>query len=153
MAINASISVSGHMSGLQRREDRTVGYVETEREGIETAAAELPDGAYQFSLAGAPPQGESDTLTTCRILIDRLNADGDGPWAAPNVGRGVVDCWAANLKDGRRTLEIQVIRAIVDRGFWQTLKQEGRVSSEGESIQDLATHLLVAVKKKGSSPN
>lgn len=72
---NESIAVRGHMSGLQRREDRSVGFVETERDGLETAAAELPEGAYRFSLAGAPPQGESDTLTTCRILIDRLNTE------------------------------------------------------------------------------
>lgn len=144
---NESIAVTHHMLGQRRREGRTVGFVETEREGIETAAAELPDGSYRYSLAGTPPQGEADTLWTCKVLIARLNSGGDGPWGAPRVGSGVVDCWAPHTDEASRTLEIQVVRAIVERGMWQNLKRAARISAD-ESVQDLATRLLAAVKKK-----
>lgn len=58
-----------------------------------------------------------------------------------------MDCWAAHAKDGRRTLSIQVVRAIAERGFWQTLWRLARIT-EGRTVRDLAAHLLVAVKKK-----
>ena len=73
-----------HASAVHEREGRRIGYHESERQGRVSSASEQKDGALSFSLEGTPPQGEEDTLATCRILVRTLNqlCGEAAPWQA-----------------------------------------------------------------------
>jgi hypothetical protein len=101
------------------------------------------------TLAGTSPQGEEDTLPACRILVRAMNRIG-GTWNEPSpVEADDADCEASNATD--RTVEplrIQVVRAIVDSGVWQTSASSGQYERSGADVKELAMLMMDALKKK-----
>lgn len=148
-AIGSTLTISGHISGTQRRGNRAIGFFESPRQGLAADAAQEPDGRYRFSLTGPPPQGEADTLDTCRVLLEKLNTDG-GQWKPPTQGAGVVDCVARSHVAGRPDLEIQVVRAIAAQSFWRGLKQRLQVRAKDATVRELAEHLHYAIARKAT---
>jgi len=68
------------------------------------------DGTVIESMAGPAPSTEVGELRTMRILIERLNLDGENwgpPWRETGPERGV-DCVADNLADADHQLLVQV---------------------------------------------
>jgi hypothetical protein len=74
--VSETLSLTGHVAMLGRREGRVIGFRESEREGRAASADRHNDGSLSYSILGSSPQGEEDTLSTCRILVNALNAAG-----------------------------------------------------------------------------
>jgi hypothetical protein len=107
----------------------------------------MTSDSQTFQIEGTPPQGEEDTLSTCRILVQKWNEDG-GAWAEPTEGQDDVDCRSESTSDSRVVAQIQVVRAIVDPTFWMMLSVSGKVRSEETEIDRLAGWLKESIKKK-----
>jgi len=147
--IHENIRVSDHFGFLAERNGKIVGFRESEREG-RTAAADInDDGTPFYSITGTSPQGEEDTLSTCRNLILALNKTGAN-WNEPNLGDGVEDCIAANRNDPSKRISIQVVRAVVDDDLWKRLNLEGKYEDEESREEDLAKLLKKAIAKKAN---
>jgi hypothetical protein len=99
-----------------------------------------------MAIIGSSPQGEEDTRAACQILKERLNADGAN-WDQIVPGREPADCALVDGKDHNRTLEIQVVRAVVSQDLWRKLNATGSVQNFISSA-DAATELRRAIEKK-----
>jgi len=109
---------------LQKRSDEIIGFSESVREGLASFGFTEADGSLRYGLTGHPSQGEDDTHRVCGQLITRLNQEG-ADWSPPTAGIGDVDCEAASKSDPAHFLRIQVVRAVVDSGFWYELATAG----------------------------
>jgi len=74
---NETINVGRHETSTKRRHGIVRGFTESNRNARSTFADLQEDGSVVAGFQGAPPQGEEDTLTACRVLIARLNELGD----------------------------------------------------------------------------
>jgi hypothetical protein len=128
VSVTETVDVSEYRAMLQEKDGRAIGFSESPREGRSTAATLDPEAGLKFSVAGSSPQGEEDTLGACRVLAQRLRLD-DASWSDPEPATGQLDCviWHS---DQKRTLNIQVVRAIADPSLWRTLNLAGAVSRE-----------------------
>jgi hypothetical protein len=137
-----------HLAAVQSRENRQIGFSESEREGRASAADENADGSISYALTGPSPQGEEDTLAVCRKLIAKLNRAGSN-WSEPVLGTAGVDCEACNPLDEEKTLSIQVVRAIVDPEFSRHLSEVGHIQGR-DDMERLAQYLRDAIGHKAS---
>lgn len=62
------VNLSDHMSAVASKDDKAVGYRESENNGRVASADQNDDNTLSYSLTGSSPQGEEDTLKTCKIL-------------------------------------------------------------------------------------
>lgn len=131
-SLHDGIGMSDHVSALHQRKSKTVGFRESARQGRTTSADQGKDGALSYRLNGSSPQGEEDTLSVCRILVNTLNNAG-GNWNQPTIGEGIIDCQAVDRQCDERKLHIQVVRANVDTEFWKTLNLEGKIERKDNS--------------------
>ena len=141
--------VKDHVGLLAERNGKIVGFRESEREGRAAAADINDDGTHYYSITGTSPQGEEDTLPTCRQLIMALNKIG-ASWTEPSLGEGVEDCVAANRNDTSNRISIQVIRAIVSDELWRKLNLERKFEDRESREEDLAKLLKEAIAKKAN---
>ena len=147
--IHEKTRVKDHVALLDERNGKIVGFRESEREGRAAAADINDDGTHYYSIKGTSPQGEEDTLPTCRQLIMALNKIG-GSWTEPRLGEGVEDCVATNRNDTSDRISIQVIRAIVSDELWRELNLEGKFEDRESREKDLAKLLKEAIAKKAN---
>jgi hypothetical protein len=134
---------------LGRRDGRVIGFRESERKGRAASADRHNDGSLSYSILWSSPQGEEDTLSTCRILVNALNAAG-GNWPNPVPGEGIVDCEAVNLNLQEQKLSIQVIRAIADQQLWKRLNLEGNFQDLNVSKHQLVSQIKAAIERKAN---
>jgi len=138
--------MSDQLSALHRRKDKTIGFTESARQGRSASAGQKGDGTFSYTLNGSSPQGEEDTLSACRILVNKLNNAG-GNWNQPTISEGIVDCQAVDSQRDDRKLYIQVVRANVDPELWKTLNREGKIERKGNSTA-LAEQIKSAIDTK-----
>lgn len=143
------VEVKDQFSGIGEREGRKIGFRESERDGRITSADQTDDGTFTFSIQGTSPQGEQDTLHTCKLLIAAMNIAG-GDWSYPKSGEGVDDCVVTNKSSPNRKLTIQVTRAIPDQNLWEQLSHHESYSEINISCDQLVNHLLEAIMKKAN---
>ena len=139
--------VSDHIQLEVQREGSTVGFRESERRGCASSADDLGLGRISLHLIGKSPQGEQDTLSTCHMLVEVLNQT-SVEWGAPTEGRGIDDCVAESVHPGFEPLRLQVVRAIVEAGFWRELALVGNLSKENVPAEAFGDLMAEAVKKK-----
>ena len=143
------MTLGDHMSALQARNGDAVGFTESERDGLSSAASLGPGGDLDDVLEGRSPQGEQDTLPACRVLVSKLN-QGGADWDQPRRGtREPVDCEADNRRAVTSRLCVQVVRANVDPRLWSTLNRAGKVEETGIAITTLAEQIKAAIEAKG----
>jgi len=115
--------------------------------GLSSATDARHDGATTSSIAGKPPQGESDVVQVCNALISHLNSRG-GNWRAdckPSGPEEGVDCVTA---DGQSTMKMQVTR-LLDQSTFKKLANRGQCSDEF-SGQQMADQLSAAIESKAN---
>jgi DNA-directed RNA polymerase subunit RPC12/RpoP len=141
------INVSDHMTAVGKKDDKTVGFRESERNGRIASADQNENGSLSYSLTGSSPQGEEDTLSTCKNLVQALNEAGWN-WAQPQKGEGVEDCTTLDKSDQRNKLRIQVVRAITDENLWRRLSLEGGIEESSISKDELLAQLKSSIERK-----
>jgi hypothetical protein len=144
------IGSSDYMSAVGRKDQKTVGFRESERNGRVASADQNENGSLSYSIKGTSPQGEKDTLPACKILIQALNEAGEN-WAQPKESEDVEDCIATDKTDQRNVLRIQVVRAITDENLWRRLSEKGRLDKSEISKGDLLDQLKSSVEKKADN--
>jgi hypothetical protein len=102
-----------------------------------------------YALTGKSPQGETDTLRACQILIRHLNNKG-GDWNNPiSVNEGLVDCEATDRKSQKHKLCFQVVRADVDPKLWKSLNNYGKVAT-AQNTEALVETIKSAITSKAN---
>ena len=144
------IGLSDYMSAVGKKDQKTVGFRESERNGRIASADQNEAGSLSYSIKGTSPQGEEDTLRACEILVQALNEAG-GNWAQPKEGKDVEDCIATDKTDQRNVLRIQVVRAITDENLWRRLSEEGCLHQSDISKDVLLAQLKSSVEKKADN--
>lgn len=143
--LEETVQVSDHFMLEAQREGSIIGFRESEREGRAASADDHGDGTISWTLSGSSPQGEEDTPSACRILVEAINQLGE-TWNTPVTGAGDADCVATNAVDEKAaSLNIQVVRAIVDPEVWQSLAKHGTLSKTKiapENVADLIADSL-----------
>ena len=147
--IHGNVDFKAHVGLLAERNSKIVGFRESEREGRAAAADINDDGTLYYSITGTSPQGEEDTLPTCRQLIMALNKIG-ASWTEPSLGERGEDCVAANRNDPSNRISIQVIRAVVSDELWKELNLIRKFEDRESREEDLAKLLKEAIAKKGT---
>jgi hypothetical protein len=104
-------------------------------------------GAVEVTLVGKPPQNEEGALDAARLLVDHLNAQGAN-WCAPVKPEHEygVDALAADRGYAKKTLEMQVARALAEQA-WRALGRTGNHEIPTD-VAELANDLLSAAHKK-----
>ncbi len=148
VTLTESLKLGDHLSFLQERKGRAIGFGESPRDGRSTAATLEPETQLKFSLSGSSPQGEEDTLAACRVLAERLRQD-DAAWSEPEPATGQIDCVIQHRGDQHRILNVQVVRAVIDANLWRTLSVGGAVSRD-VSTTEAASSIKAAVELKAS---
>jgi len=144
--LTASVPPSAHVSALHERQGDAIGFSESERQGRASSASLRDDGSLDISLVGSSPQGEEDTIAACQVLKERLNLDG-AHWGSVATGREPADCALVDSHDPKRTLEVQVVRAIVSQNLWRKLNSEGSVQMS-VSPEEAAAEIRAAIESK-----
>ena len=149
ITVKDTCSATDYLSTTGRKEGRAVGFRESERQGRVASADENDDGLFSYTLTGTSPQGEEDTLPTCRILIQTLNAAG-ATWCdlAKPKNAGVVDCTAVNRANRKEELNIQVVRAITDGQLWEKLARDGKIRESDVDKNALLELIKDSINKK-----
>jgi len=142
--IKEDLSASDHISALQERGERKIGFSESPRADCRACFADCDNGSLSYGISGSTPQGEEVTLEVCRLLIQKLNSEGRN-WDDPVSGNGVVDCEALDLIDPQKHLQIQVVRANTEKSFWEELNTNGAVQ---RSDADPSVRIEESIKKK-----
>lgn len=144
--VGDGIGLSDYMSAVGKKDQKSVGFRESERNGRITSADQKEDGSISYSIKGNSPQGEEDTLPACEILVEALNKAG-GNWTKPKEGKGVEDCIVTDKSDQRNLLRIQVVRAITDENLWRQLSEKERLD-RSDTIDVLIAQLKSSIEKK-----
>jgi hypothetical protein len=137
-------TVGGHSRGVGFRDELLRFITESERDGL-ASSAEVSENGISQELRGRPIQGERDTIGTCGQLLKAMNAAGAG-WMEPSKGERDEDCVSVS-RDGSEHLRIQVVRAVADSVFWETLYRDKEVS-EQLLLEAAAGRLKEAIEHK-----
>ncbi|MFO1428990.1 MAG: hypothetical protein U1F76_02440 [Candidatus Competibacteraceae bacterium] len=107
------------------------------------------DDRLTYSMKGSSPQGEEDTLPACRVLALHLRQQ-DPSWdeAQSVSGRPDLDC-VIPRKDGAPSLNVQVVRAVVDQNLWRSLNSSGGVT-DSLAASCAAGLLRAAIEQKAT---
>jgi hypothetical protein len=137
---------SDHLSAVRERTGEVVGFSESERQRCASSATLQGEGALDMSIVGSSPQGEADTRAVCRLLKDRLNAEGSH-WDQVIPGREPADCVLVHAGEQRETIEVQVVRACASQDLWRELNSAGCVQ-KSLSPADAAAEIRKAIETK-----
>lgn len=142
-----TIRVGGVYSDHLERNGRTVAVKEERFDGRRAEAELVGDDKVRSSIVGPSPQGEEDSLRTCRILIQKLKSLGAN-WKEPEfVNDGVIDCVAVDRDDPKKKLSIQIVRGNIRQDIWKKLASNG-IYENSESIQEIADRIREAIEIK-----
>ena len=147
--ISAEVVLAAHSQELGKSDDKAIAYRESPRQGRASAADKNEDGSFSYKITGHSPQGEDDTLSACRVLMDKLNKEGS-KWGQPRKGDGVVDCRAIDELHPEKELTIQVVRAVVDQCLWRQLSAVGEIRETAITKEELVEQLKRAIEFKAN---
>jgi hypothetical protein len=147
VSVTETVNINEYGAMLHEKDGRAIGFSESPRDGRSTAATLDAETRLKFAVSGSSPQGEEDTLHVCRVLAQRLRKD-DARWMDPEPAVGQLDC-VIKSSDQQRTLNVQVVRAIVDQSLWRTLNLAGAVSLE-VPVTEAVNAIKNAVELKAS---
>jgi hypothetical protein len=119
----SSLSFSEHTALTKFRDDKVVGFRESDRDGLQAGADLESTGMVRSELIGKPRQNEADTLHVCQILVSAIN-DRGAAWSSPSIVlNDSADCEASS-RTKKGTLRVQVVRAVSDSSVWRQLARE-----------------------------
>ncbi|MGH7146821.1 MAG: hypothetical protein ACREIJ_02835 [Nitrospiraceae bacterium] len=144
----AQISVSEHAMRGGWRDGKLAGFMESEGTNQSSAADADEDGTVSSWINGNPVQGENDTVSVGRVLVEVMNAHSDQWELANEPPVGAVDCFLRHRLDPARQLEVQVVRAIVDAKLYRKLATAKSVVEVNLDPAEIAGRLFDAVTKK-----
>jgi hypothetical protein len=147
VSVTETVNINEYGAMLHEKDGRAIGFSESPRDGRSTAATLDAEPRLKFAVSGSSPQGEEDTLHVCCVLAERLRQD-DASWTDPELAAGQLDC-VIRHRDQRRTMNVQVVRAIVDQSLWRTLNLAGAVSLE-VPVTEAVNAIKNAVELKAS---
>jgi hypothetical protein len=144
-----TMNASDQFSMLHKRDNKAIGYSESIWQGRASSAEWTLSGTLNYQIQGTPPQGEEDTLSACRILVQKWNEDGS-KWAEPIAGQDEVDCQSESTVDPHEYAQIQVVQAISEPDFFKELAQStsGCVRRENVGPDRIADSLKIAIRNK-----
>ena len=145
--ICGKVDLVGGYSALGKNGDKAIAFRESPRQGLASAADKNEDGSLSFKMTGRSPQGEDDTLSACRVLVNKLNKEGS-KWGQPRKGDGVVDCRAIDELHPEKELTIQVVRAVVDQCLWGRLHAVKEIRETAVTKEELVAQLKGAIELK-----
>ena len=149
--ISGEVVLVGGYSALGKSGDKAIAFRESPRQGLASAADKYEDGSLSFKMIGRSPQGEDDTLSACRVLVNKLNKEGS-KWGQPSKGDGVVDgvvdCRAKDKLHPEKELTIQVVRAVVDQRLWGRLRAVKEIRKTAVTKEELVAQLKRAIEFK-----
>jgi hypothetical protein len=150
--LTSTAHFSDHASATVTRKGKIVGFDESVGRGRAAHGNADDSGRITVQPSGVPPHGEDGTLNTCARLVDQLNAGHGESWGSPVEVCGVrhIDAEVTGVGpfDGRK-MTVQVVRALTDPSFWQTLGYHGQVTAS-LSLKDAAIVLKKAIETKVS---
>jgi hypothetical protein len=142
------VKVQDHVMLELARNGQTVGFSESERDGISTSADDQ-GGCVTTTVVGGSPKGEADRLRVSRTLIQKMNQLGES-WNDPiewPEQHSHIDCFATKANDENETLYIQVVRPI-DEPWWRELAKAKTNTASGTPEEWAGIILQVAEKKR-----
>lgn len=140
-----SLTPSGQTIVRKISEDGTEATRVADSQGRSTSADLNVDRLIKFSIQGTPPRGEAGNLEPCKILIERLNQDGEH-WGQPENRNGEEDGIDCIAKDGQHHLRMQVTR-VAGQHIWHKLGSSKSVTGDS-SIEHMTSDLCKAIEKK-----
>ena len=144
-SLTHGLTLNDGNSDEHARDGKTIGFGESERDGLaSTASLDLASG-LSYSLVGSSPQGEDDTERACSILMQRLRLV-DGGFQTITKGVEPADRVLVNA-DPQKTLEVQVVRSVVLKEFWGELSATGSVTRV-VAVREAAYSLRRAIEHK-----
>lgn len=138
-----------HASATTTRNGKIVGFSESQGRGRAASGDVEGSSHVSIKISGVPPRGEEGAIQACQRLVDHLNLIGQS-WANPSEVSGVQHIDAIAVGEGSfsgKTLVIQVVRALTDPAFWQSLGHTGN-SDLSLSLVEAADTLRAAVELK-----
>ena len=143
-----------HLSATTTRNGKIVGFGESQGRGRAASGDADDSGTVTITLAGTAPRGEEGTIQACQRLVAYLNAQGES-WDEPSEITGVqhIDAIADGITSSAgETLKIQVVRALTDPSFWQSIGHNGNATLT-LSLSECADILKMAIEfKAGKIP-
>lgn len=144
-----SVGLREKVEALKSQEQVVVGIRVADSHGTSLAADLANNGTnVSYEIKGRSRQNEEGVEDVCKILVQRLNAQGSAwgvptapPKSEPEAG---IDCVAC---DGTRKLQIQVTRAERKRSLWHRLASRG-VAEDVLAVLDAAAALRAAIEHK-----
>jgi len=147
--VGDDIGLSDYMSAIGKKDQKSVGFRESKRNGRISSADQKEDGSISYSIKGNSPQGEEDTLSACEILVEKLNEAG-GNWAQPKEGKDDEDCIIIDKSDQGNILRIQVVRANTDENLWRQLSEKELID-RSDKIEVLLAQIKSSIEKKADN--
>ncbi len=140
--------MSDHSSATITRKGKIVGFGESHGRGRAASGDLVDSGMIEIAVSGSSPQGEEGTFPTCQRFVEHLNLSGSC-WAPPTeiVDRQYIDA----IADGTDAppLKIQVVRALTDPKFWQSLGCNSNMAIS-VSVPEAADLLKSAIESKAN---
>ena len=145
-ALFGQIKPVADLAAVHIRGGDTIGFRGSTSDGVTTEAqVDVPNLSHVID--GPSPQGEADTLPTCRRLIAFLNKQG-GTWGEPvGTATAYTDCEAPDCRNHLPPLQVQVVRAVAKATFWSRLARKGDARRD-LPVQQVALELREAIEHK-----
>lgn len=143
------LQAGDHVSATTTRNGKIIGFGESQGRGRAASGDADDSGRVAITLVGSAPRGEEGTIQACRRLVTHLNSSGES-WEEPTEITGVqyVDATAEGTASSiGNTLQIQVVRALTDPKFWESIGYSGSATLNF-SLSDCADVLKRAVELK-----
>lgn len=144
--VQVSVSECAMRSGW--RDGGLAGFKESEGPDQYSAAEADENGMVSSWINGNPVQGENDTASVGRVLVEAINAHCDQWELADESPVGAVDCVLRHQLDPARRIKVQVVRAIVDPRLYRELATANSVVEVHLDPEEIAGRMFDAVMKK-----
>ncbi len=150
--IKEEVKSSEYVSLTSRHDNKITGFSESEQEQCRASSADqLTADKQKFSIQGVPHQGEENSLSVCRKLVEKWNDVNNENWGEPiDYQVEKVDCRVESISHPGRVAMIQVTRIPDNPKFWKQLAKEGfEKPIEGEiTTNELLEWIMESIKKK-----
>ena len=145
------LQAGDHMSATTTRNGKIIGFSESQGRGRAASGDADDSGSILITLVGSAPRGEEGTIQACRRLVTHLNSSGES-WEEPSEITGVqyIDATAEGAASSiGNTLQIQVVLALTDPGFWKSIGYSGNATLN-LPLSDCADLLKMAIEFKSA---
>lgn len=149
-SVSSSIRAHDHLSSTTTRAGVIIGFSESQGRGRAASGDVDGSGCVTITINGGPPRGETGTFDASCRLVAQLNSKLSQSWAQPIEIAGVryIDAEAQGVGTfSGRKLTIQVVRALTDPAFWETLGYRGQASLS-LPLRTAAKILKAAIERK-----